>query len=508
MIRRLKALCLLIALAVFLLTGCGEQETLSEKVVADTEGSGDAAGAGEDIGAGQDGTEQGSDGGTSAEEVNADETGTDRTKENGISESGTPADETGADGTNAESEAMREPVKVKGIYVTGPVAGTERMDELITLVEETELNAMVIDIKNDEGKVTYKMQSDTVLEIESGVRYISDVEALVKKLHEKDIYLIARIVAFKDPHLAEKKPELSLKTENGKVYRDRNGEAWVNPYKKEVWDYLLEIGTQAVEAGFDEIQFDYIRFSTDGKANEIDYGEEGKNKTKKEAISDFTKYAYDTLRPLGVMVSADVFGTIIDNENDAEIVGQNYQEMAEHLDYICPMVYPSHYMNGVYGIDVPDKAPYDTVYNAMCASKEKLEKAGAGNDTGASAGSGAEAEAGTKMGSGTETETSSSTDGVRVWIQDFTASWLKDYLPYGAKEVRAQIQAVYDAGYEEWILWNARMNYTEGALLPYWTGAEAADTEGGAAETNDTADAFGADGELAAPADAAAEANP
>lgn len=329
----------------------------------------------------------------------------------------------------------REPVKVKGIYVTGPTAGTEKMDELIRLVEETELNAMVIDVKNDEGLVTYKMQSDTVLEIESGVRYIPDMAALIEKLHEKDIYLIARIVAFKDPYLAEKKPELSLKTKTGAVFRDKNGEAWVNPYSHEVWDYLVEIGKQAAEDGFDEIQFDYIRFSTDANAGSIDYGEVAEQMTKEEAITGFTKYAYDTLHPLGVVVSADVFGTIIDNESDAEIVGQNYQEMAACLDYICPMVYPSHYSNGVYGLEIPDKEPYETVYHAMTASKEKLDAL---------------------------------TADVRVWLQDFTASWVKGHISYGADEVRAQIQAVYDAGYEEWILWNARMNYTEGALFPYW----------------------------------------
>lgn len=352
-----------------------------------------------------------------------------------------------------EEIVIKEPVKVKGIYVTGPIAGTEKMDELIALVEETELNTMVIDIKNDEGAVTYKMQSDMVLEIESGVRYIRDIDALVEKLHEKDIYLIARIVAFKDPYLAEKKPELSLKTKSGEVFRDKNKEAWVNPYKKEVWDYLMEIGTQAAEAGFDEIQFDYIRFSTDVNADDIDYGGEAETKTKEEVITEFTGYAYDTLHPLGVVVSADVFGTIIDNESDREIVGQNYRDMAAHLDYICPMVYPSHYSNGVYNIEIPDKAPYDTVYQAMNISKEKLEGADTGEEP--------------------ETESESETDeqiaGVRVWIQDFTASWLKDYISYGAEEVRAQIQAVYDAGYEEWILWNAKMNYTKEALFPYWT---------------------------------------
>ena len=406
-----------------MLTGCGRQNetALSEDVLSDTES-----------------VLSDDDSGKTDADTNADEAQAEEQEE------------------PEEEVVIKEPVKVKGIYVTGPIAGTEKMDELIALVEETELNTMVIDIKNDEGAVTYKMQSDMVLEIESGVRYIRDIDELVEKLHEKDIYLIARIVAFKDPYLAEKKPELSLKTKSGEVFRDKNKEAWVNPYEKEVWDYLMEIGTQAAEAGFDEIQFDYIRFSTDVNADDIDYGEEAETKTKEEAITEFTEYAYETLHPLGVVVSADVFGTIIDNESDREIVGQNYCDMAAHLDYICPMVYPSHYSNGVYDIEVPDKAPYDTVYQAMNISREKLEEADI------------EGEQETESG----TESDEQIAGVRVWIQDFTATWLRDYLSYGAEEVRAQIQAVYDAGYEEWILWNARMNYTKEALIPYWTPKE------------------------------------
>lgn len=371
-----------------------------------------------------------------------------------------PGEEQADEKQEEEQADIKEPVKVRGIYVTGAIAGTEKMDELIALVEETELNTMVIDIKNDEGVVTYKMQSDTVLEIESGIRYIRDIDALVDKLHEKGIYLIARIVAFKDPYLAEKKPELSLKTKSGEIFRDKNKEAWVNPYNKEVWDYLIEVGTQAAEAGFDEIQFDYIRFSTDVNADTIDYGEEAKIKTKEDIITEFTEYAYEKLHPLGVVVSADVFGTIMDNEGDAEIVGQNYQDMARHLDYICPMVYPSHYNDGAYNIEVPDKAPYDTVYRAMNVSREKLEGLKNGEESTVNEESVTDAK--------TEDEENRQTAGVRVWIQDFTATWLKDYLSYGEKEVRAQIQAVYDAGYEEWILWNARMNYTKDALLPYW----------------------------------------
>lgn len=341
-----------------------------------------------------------------------------------------------------------DPVKVKGIYVSGPVAGTKKMDDLIQLVEETELNAMVIDIKNDEGRVTYRMQSERVLEIDSGIRYIPDIEELVKKCKEKNIYLIGRIVAFKDPYLAEKKPELSLKTQEGEIFRDKKGLAWVNPYQKEVWDYLVEIGTEAATAGFDEIQFDYIRFSTDLKADQLDFGEQALEKDKIEIITEFTQYAYETLAPLGVYVSADVYGTVIDNKGDQKIVGQDYQQMAKYLDYISPMIYPSHYGLGSYGIAVPDAKPYDTILAALKASQ-------------------------TALGGQPKTEEQHCAK-VRPWLQSFTAGWVSGHINYGPKAIRAQIDAVYDAGYEEWILWNAAVNYQKSSLLP----AETAQDDG------------------------------
>ncbi len=335
-----------------------------------------------------------------------------------------------------EDTPRREPVKVKGIYVSGPVAGIARMDELIKLVDQTELNAIVIDIKNDEGKVTYKMQSDQVQDLEADVGYIPDIEVLVKKCKEKNIYLIARIVAFRDPYLAEKKPEWAVHTKDGGIFRDKSGLAWVNPYERGVWDYLLEIATEAAAAGFDEIQFDYIRFSTDVKTEEVDYGPEDESIGKIGIITEFTEYMYERLRPLGVYVAADVFGTVIENETDQQIVGQDYVKMAEHLDYICPMVYPSHYRNGSYGIAVPDADPYRTIYGACSASVQEL---------------GVLAEENRAQ--------------VRAWLQSFTASWVPGHISYGPQQIRAQIKGAYDAGYDEWILWNAAVKYQRDSLL-------------------------------------------
>lgn len=351
----------------------------------------------------------------------------------------------GADGDVKEEEkteedspevSRRDPVKVKGIYVSGPVAGIGRMDELIDLVDQTELNAIVIDIKNDEGRVTYDMQSQQVLEIESGISYIPDLAALVSKCKEKDIYLIARIVAFRDPYLAEKKPEWAVHTKEGEIFRDKSGLAWVNPYRKEVWDYLVEIAGEAAAAGFDEVQFDYIRFSTDIMADTVDYGPEAERVGKIEIITEFTEYLYEKLAPLGVYVAADVFGTVIENETDQEIVGQDYVKMAEHLDYICPMIYPSHYRNGSYGIRVPDAEPYQTIYGACSASVEELSAL-----------------------------PEESRAHVRAWLQGFTASWVPGHISYGPSQIRAQIKGAYDAGYEEWILWNAAVKYRREAFL-------------------------------------------
>lgn len=335
-----------------------------------------------------------------------------------------------------EPNHKSQPVKVKGIYVSGPVAGIDRMDELIALVDETELNAMVIDIKNDEGRVTYKMQSDKVIEIEAGIRYIPDIEALVQKCKEKNIYLIARIVAFKDPYLAEKCPELAVKKKTGEIFKDKSGLAWVNPYKKEVWDYLIEVSKEAAKAGFDEIQFDYIRFSTDLKSDELDFGSDAENRSRTEIITEFTRYACEELEDMNVYVSADVYGTIIDNKVDQKIVGQDYVKMASYLDYICPMVYPSHYGNGVYGIDIPDTEPYGTVSAAMNAAAEALSVL-------------------------PEEERAIN----RVWLQSFTATWVNGHITYGPEQIRDQIHGAYDAGYDEWILWNASMKYQRESLL-------------------------------------------
>jgi hypothetical protein len=341
------------------------------------------------------------------------------------------------DNITTPEEDTRVPVKVKGIYVTAPVAGSDLIDKLINLADTTEINTMVIDVKDDHGKISYSMDSAMVQEIGAVSNIISDMTALVSRLKEKNIYLIARIVAFKDPYLAEKRQDLAIKNQDGTIYRDNNGEGWVNPYNQKVWEYLVEIAGQAAAIGFHEIQFDYIRFSTGGGINQADFGVEAEIKSKEEIIIEFTKYAYERLKPLGVFVSADVYGTIISSSIDAGLVGQNYVEMSKYLDYICPMIYPSHFGEGNYGIEYPDLEPFNIIRKVLVASNTKLEQIPEGEHRAI----------------------------VRPWLQDFTASWIKHYMVYGGPELKEQINGVYTAGYEEWLLWNASCNYSEDGLI-------------------------------------------
>lgn len=323
---------------------------------------------------------------------------------------------------------------VKGIYVTGPVAGSERMPGLIELLDKTELNAMVIDIKNDSGEITFKMPGDMQPAVMGNcVRYIPDVEAMMAELKEHEIYTIARIVCFKDPMLAKAMPELALVDDKGRAITDSYDLAWVNPCSEEVWEYITDVALYCADLGFDEVQFDYVRFPVGKGTEKAQYGVELTEENKHEYIKGFLSYAAERLHEKEVPITADLFGTVIGNPTDVGKVGQDYAELASTVDALCPMIYPSHYGNGVFGLDVPDAKPYDTVMGALSLSAHEL--------------------------SGLDEKECAV---VRPWLQDFTATWVEGHISYGCEEVQSQIQAVYDAGYNEWILWNAKNNYSIG----------------------------------------------
>ena len=317
------------------------------------------------------------------------------------------------------------------------VAMTERFNKLIDLINTTELNAVVIDVKDDNGLMTY---SSDLLDVgftgaNKNVR-IKDIGAVMKVLHDNNIYSIARIVTFKDRIAGDKYANLAVKNTSGGIWRDRHGMSWLNPYNRDSWDYLVDIAEEAAIKGFDEIQFDYVRFPTDGNTKIIDYGSSAAGKSKAEAIAEFLSYGRDRLSKKGVVVSADVFGLVTTAADDMRI-GQHLESIAKSVDVICPMVYPSHYGKGSYGVAEPDFEPYKIVNRSMTVAEDRID---AIKDVRKKA-------------------------VLRPWLQDFTASYLKKYKRYGSAEVRAQIDATYDAGSEEWLLWNAGNIFTSGALL-------------------------------------------
>ena len=324
--------------------------------------------------------------------------------------------------------AKRAParVHVRGIYLTGYTAGhRERFEELLRLVDETELNAMVIDIKDDWGKITYR--SDVADAVAAGAveGKIQDIDQLLRTLRQKNIYPIARIVTFKDPAIVRTRPELAVRNTAGEIWRDRTGAAWLDPYNRETWEYNLAIAREAALKGFREIQFDYVRFPSDGPVRTIVYPKyDGRGRA--DVIADFLTYAHKELEPYHVFVSADIFG-LITSVSDDQGIGQVLEKLAGGVDYLSPMVYPSHYALGTFGLPDPDAAPYETVFRSLADAARRL-----GEDR--------------KLI-------------LRPWLQDFS---LRNR--YGPGEIKSQIRAVEDLGLKEWLLWNAANDYSEEGL--------------------------------------------
>ncbi|GAE93579.1 glycoside hydrolase [Gracilibacillus boraciitolerans JCM 21714] len=325
-----------------------------------------------------------------------------------------------------------------GIYVTGNSAGGSRFEKLINLINTTDLNAMVIDIKEDNGYVTY--QPKEALPYEGVAKnYIKDPKQVLKTLEKEGIYPIARIVVFKDTQLANARPDLSF-TQNGEVWKNDKGEAFVSPFKKEVWDYNIDIAKRAAELGFKEIQFDYVRFAEgfEKRDKELeydlgDYKDEDMNDVKKrvEAVTDFVAYAKKELEYYNVDVSVDIFGYSATIE-EAPGIGQNFSRISENVDVISSMIYPSHWTS-YFGIDNPDREPY-RLTNEYAKVENKVLGALEGPPVS------------------------------RPWIQDFEAPWLYSgaTFQYGVEEVEAQIKALNENGIKEFLLWNSGNSYTEG----------------------------------------------
>ena len=324
------------------------------------------------------------------------------------------------------------PEAAKGIYI--PTSKVKNYEDYINLAGETEVNSFVIDVKDDMGYLTFASENETLKEAGMILAKppIDNMDEVINELCEADIYPIARVVAFKDNVLPVHHPERAVKKLDGSIYTTSSQDTWLDPYNKENWKYLLEVSKEAVNKGFKEIQFDYVRFHESMNENRVILDDQ---KSKSEIITEFIKYICKHLQKEGIKVSADVFGAVVLSDIDAEIVGQDFKEMSKYLDYICPMVYPSHYAKGTFGIEYPHIDVYEIIYQTMKLGQNKLEN---------------------EQGQIKAT--------IRPWLQDFTIKNIEPYWKYGPEEIGKQIEGAYAAGIEEWLFWNAAGRYTEEGL--------------------------------------------
>ena len=324
------------------------------------------------------------------------------------------------------------PMTIKAAYLSYFGVGEKAIRErVLELLGRTELNAVVIDVKGDRGFIPYPTQVPLAAEAGAfGPVRLREFDEILVRLKAQGIYTIARIVAFKDNVLARHRPEWAvLDSRTGKPWLDNEGLAWVDPFREEVWEYLIAVAREAALKGFDEIQFDYARFPTDGRLSVARYSRPNTQEARLRAISGFLARARRELAPRGVFLAADIFGYAAFNGNDTEI-GQRVEELASSVDYLSPMVYPSGYHRGIPGYRNPVEHPYEIVFETIRLVRKRSAHAPVQ---------------------------------VRPWIQDFR-DYAFDRRPFGVKEIHAQMKAARDAGAAGWMLWNSRNEYTAEAL--------------------------------------------
>lgn len=333
-------------------------------------------------------------------------------------------------GPGLTSRVIRlQPFRPKALYLSFYGIGERSLREAaLRLLRQTELNALVIDVKGDRGRIPYA--SAVPLAGEIGARSlvtVRDMPALLDSLHRQGIYTIARVVVFKDEPLARARPEWAVRRRDGGLYIDREGLAWTDPFRREVWDYVLDVAVEAARMGFDEIQFDYMRFPD---APGLVFAQSSTQANRVAAISGFLAEARRRLAPYNVFVAADVFGYVLWNRNDTDI-GQRLEDLAPHLDYISPMLYPSGFQFGIPGYRNPVAAPYEIVHLSLRNARKR---------------------------------TGLSPLRFRPWLQAFQ-DYAFDRRAFGAEAMRAQIRAAEDFGSNGWMLWNPRNVYSNAGLV-------------------------------------------
>jgi hypothetical protein len=327
----------------------------------------------------------------------------------------------------------RPPATVRAIYVNAWAFGSRRFYDLVRLADQTEVNAFVIDVKDDTGYLTYRSQVPTAIEIGANTqRRAPDVQTRLRVLREHGIHPIARIVVAKDPLLASKKPEWSVKSVNGGLWRDRLDFAWVDGFNDSVWVYASQLAAEAVKIGFSEVQYDYVRFPDEPESRLAlaVFSARREGETKRQGIARNLRLLRDRTRALGVPFTIDVFGLTTSSPTDMGI-GQMWEDLVTTADVVLPMVYPSHYFRGYYNLRHPNSEPYKVIRRAMQDAIKRSEPLGR-------------------------------TAEIRPYLQAFTLGQPR----YTPVEVREQIRAAEELGLKSWVLWNPRSIYQSGYFLP------------------------------------------
>lgn len=321
------------------------------------------------------------------------------------------------------------PKPLRGLYVSSWVAGTQStINRIINLIDTTSANAIIIDIKDATGRISYMPKDESLISIGSGTTRIRNLPALIERLHEKNIYVIGRISVFQDPFYATKFPDAAYKdTRTGLTWHDNKGLSWVKNNSLPFWEYTVRIAKDAYAQGFDEINLDYVRYPSDGPLSYLDTA--GMEKGRTGTMSDFFSYVSTELRSKeAIPISADLFGLTMSAQGDLGI-GQILELVAPHVDYVAPMVYPSHFAKGTYGIADPARQPYAIIYKSLSDGIARMQAIG------------------------------EDVHKLRPWLQDFNLGAV-----YTHDLVQAQITAAEELGLTSWMLWDPRNIYTKSVL--------------------------------------------
>ena len=360
---------------------------------------------------------------------------------------------------------IHTPEPVRAIYMTSYVSGIPNWrNKLIEFIKTSEVNSIIIDIKDYSGHISYDTQDPEFEKIGAQEIRVKDLPELIEHLHREGIYTIARITVFQDPLYTKHFPQYAVQTHAGATWRDKNGLSYVDPSATPYWDYVVRLGKNAIATGFDEINFDYVRFPTDGNMKDMVFPLSGpkmaklskkiwartcstnmttssnftatsKNAAcslpvvlspKAQILSQFYTYLHTQFKSSGIPISADLFGMVLTNRDDLNI-GQVLEIAAPNFDYIGPMIYPSHYPHGFKGYNNPAAYPYEIVHYVLKEGGDRLEKAGFKRQK------------------------------LRPWLQDFNLGAI-----YDNAKIRAQKKGVYDAGLTSWMMWDPRNKYTVG----------------------------------------------